>query len=285
MRRSVSNKVRCLLVFLSGICLVASAGADDYVDDDALKTRFEKTLEGLYAAGGIPKSSEILRALRSAKAIDWTPPAQVSPDAPVDPVQQARAATLVIGHLYWCDECKSRHGSFAGGIALSADGIVLTNYHVLDVSDAVVFGAMSANGEVFPIEKILAASEKDDLALIQLRGAKELPVVSLADSVNTGDEIFVISHPDGYFYTLTRGDVSRKFLIGDDKVQRLQVTADFAQGSSGAGIYNRDGKIVGLVTTTHSIYYYDEKEDLEDLQMVVKAGVPLDSIRRLIGIK
>lgn len=283
MRRSVSNKARCLLVVLSGTCLVASARADDYVDDDVLKTRFEKTLESLYSGGGIPKASAILRELRSAKAIEWSPPAPVSPAAPVDPVQHALGATLVIGHLYWCEECKSRHGSFAGGIALSPDGIVLTNYHVLDVSDAVVFGAMSRSGEVFPIEKVLAASEKDDLALVQLRGAKDLPVVTLADSVNTGEEIFVISHPDGYFYSLTRGDVSRKFLLGDDKVQRLQVTADFAQGSSGAGIYNRDGKVVGLVTTTHSIYYYDEKEDLEDLQMVVKAGVPLDSIRRLIG--
>lgn len=265
---------------------MVAASADDYVDDEALKERFERKLEALYSAGGIPTSVQTLRQLRAAKAIEWTPPAVVQPDAPapaLSPVERATRATVVVGHLYWCEECKSRHGSFAGGVVLSPDGIVLTNHHVLDETDSVVFGAMSHSGEVYAIDKVLAASKSDDLALIQLRGAKGLPVAVLADTVATGEEIFVVSHPDGYFFSLTRGLVSRKFLTGKEKIQRLQVTADFAKGSSGSGIFNTAGQIVGLVTTTHSIYYVDDEEELEDLQMVVKAGVPLDAIRRLIG--
>ncbi len=282
MRKSFSSELRCLLVLWSGLCLAAVAFADDYVDDEALQSTFEKKLEALYAAGGIPTSSETLKQLRAAKTIQWTPPAV--PAAPVtDPVEQATRATMVVGHLYWCEECKARHGSFAGGVILSPDGLVLTNYHVIDENDSVVFAAMSRDGQVYPIENVLAASKSDDLALIQLRGASNLPTVTLAPNVNTGDEIFVISHPDGYFYSLTRGIVSRKYLEGEEKVQRLQVTADFAKGSSGSGIFNPAGNLVGLVTTTYSIYYVDEKEDLEDLQMVVKAAVPLDAIRRLIG--
>lgn len=266
---------------------MVAARADDYVDDEALKERFEKKLEALYNAGGVPTSVQTLRQLRAAKAIEWTPPViatEPGPGAPaLTPVERATRATVVVGHLYWCEECKSRHGSFAGGVVLSPDGIVLTNHHVLDETDSVVFGAMSHSGEVYAIEKVLAASKSDDLALIQLRGARDLPVAVLANTVATGEEIFVVSHPDGYFFSLTRGLVSRKFLTGKEKIQRLQVTADFAKGSSGSGIFNTAGQIVGLVTTTHSIYYVDDEEELEDLQMVVKAGVPLDAIRRLIG--
>jgi hypothetical protein len=93
--------------------------------------------------------------------------------------------------------------------------------------------------------------------------------------------VFVISHPDGHFYSLTRGYVSRRYLTAKDRVPRLQITADFAKGSSGAGIFNGRGELAGLVTSTSSIYYNESEGKKENLQMVVKSGVPAESITKL----
>jgi hypothetical protein len=75
--------------------------------------------------------------------------------------------------------------------------------------------------------------------------------------------------------------VSRYFLQPKTKTPRLQVTAPFARGSSGCGIVNDSGQIVGLVTSTNSIYYTQKDNRQEDFQMVVNTCVSLQSIRAL----
>ena len=131
---------------------------------------------------------------------------------------------------------------------------------------------------MFAIDAILVSSKKDDIALIRLRGVKDLPFVPLNATATTGDELFVISHPDGFFYSFTKGYLSRKYLTPKEKTPRLQLTADFAKGSSGAGIFNGGGELVGLATATNSIYNATAADPAGHLQMVIKSGVPVSSI-------
>jgi hypothetical protein len=175
----------------------------------------------------------------------------------------AKEATLVLGHLYLCGKCDRHHGNLAGGVLISSDGLALTNYHVLDFREAVVFGAMTAAGEVYAIDEVLAASKSDDVALIRLRGAKDLAHLPLGTELKTGEALFVVSHPDGHFYTLTHGYLARRYLTPKERVPRLQITADFAKGSSGCGILNRRGELVGLVASTSSIYYNESPNGRE----------------------
>src|SRR5690606_18815429 len=102
--------------------------------------------------------------------------------------------------------------------------------------------------------------KKDDIALIRRRGAENLPFVRIRNTAAKGDGIFVISHPDGFFYSFTKGYLSRKYLTPKEKTPRLQITADIAKGSSGAGIFNNAGELVGLATGTNSVYYGKEEE-------------------------
>lgn len=265
---------------------------DDFIDDAAVKTNFESRLTQLYQQGGLPTGSATAEQLREssragAAPLSATPPvvteAPSPPDASgfVSSFARAKAATLVLGHLYLCGKCEKFHGNLAGGVLLSADGLALTNYHVLDFREAIVFGAMTSSGEIFAIDQVLAASKSDDVALVRLRGASGLPHLTLQPQIETGDEVFVISHPDGHFYTLTRGYVARRYLTAKERVPRLQITADFAKGSSGAGIFNHRGDLVGLVTSTNSIYYSESEGKKDNLQMVVKSGVPVESILKL----
>jgi V8-like Glu-specific endopeptidase len=64
--------------------------------------------------------------------------------------------------------------------------------------------------------------------------------------------------------------------------RRMAITADYAKGSSGAPVFNRKGQVVGVVSSTSSIYYSVENGKKENLQMVVKNCIPVESIRELI---
>jgi len=277
------------LLSLLVLALLCSPGAqvgitsDEFTDDARIKADFESRLGALFEAGGIQTGSETPKQLHRENAGPIPLPAM--PAAAPVPSQtaiydRARDATLVLGHLYLCGKCDKYHANLAGGVLISPDGLALTNYHVLDTREGIVFGAMTSKGQVFAIDEVLASSKKDDIALIRLRDAANLTHVPIREAVATGDELFVISHPDGFFHSFTKGYLSRKYLTTADKVARLQITADFAKGSSGAGIFNTAGELVGLATATNSIYYDKGKESPGHLQMVIKSGVPISSIRR-----
>ncbi len=290
MRRSISSNLPAALAALGLFAIVdgvrPGVRAEDYIDDDAVKTAFENQLGELYRAGGLPAATAIARQLRSATRAPLAPPPGEPSPAPPGPggaIARARAATLVLGHLYLCGKCDKYHANVAGGVLISPDGLAVTNHHVLDARNALVFGAMTADGRLFAIERILAASKSDDLALVRLRGAADLPHAPLQSEISSGDEVFVLSHPDGHFYTLTRGYVARKYLSARERSPRLQITADFAKGSSGSGIFNARGGLVGLAASTNSIYHEVKDGKPVDLQMVVKTGIPAESILPLFG--
>lgn len=272
------------LALASGLSTLGiEVAADDFLDDARIKGDFETRLTALFESGGVPTGSETQRQLREALRITplTLPSRPTAPLAPGSPVvyKNARSSTLLLGHLFLCGTCDQYHASLAGGVVIDPDGLALTNYHVLDNRQGIVFGAMANDGQVYAIEKVVAASEKDDIALIRLRAAADLPYASIQNTIVIGDELFVISHPDGFFHTLTKGYLSRKYLTPEAKVPRLQITADFAKGSSGAGIFNTVGELVGLTTSTNSIYSETEDKSPGHLQMVIKSGVPISSIR------
>lgn len=275
----------CIPVAISLLCTLFTQSLfseEAYLDDEAIKESFSRQLEAAYRAGGLTTGVNLVRQLQKADTASLPPPLASATDTVKAPVESARAATLILGHLYHCDTCKELHASPSGGVVISANGLALTNYHVLNVREAIVFGAMTLQGKFYPIDSVLAASKDNDLALVQLRDATQMPYVALSPSVSTGDELFVISHPDGYFFSLTRGFLSRKYLqLEENRSPRLQITADFAQGSSGCGIFNLQGGLIGLAASTSSIYCAEEGDELEDLQMVVKSGVPTESILKL----
>ncbi len=276
------------------IALAAGCGAprigsasDDFLDDARLKADFETRLTALFEKGGVPSGGETQTQLREASrrkpaSLVPLPPATSAPitRSPSAIYESARRGTVLLGHLFLCGTCDAYHASLSGGVIIHPDGLVLTNYHVLDNRQGIVFGAMTGEGTVHAIGEIVAASEKDDIALIRLRDAENLPHVPMRDTIATGDELFVISHPDGFFHTLTKGYLSRKYLTPRTKAPRLQITAEFAKGSSGAGIFNAAGELVGLTTSTHSIYSGNGEASPGHLQMVIQSGVPISSIRQ-----
>ena len=197
----------------------------------------------------------------------------------------AKTGVLCLGNIYKCDKCPNWHGNIAGGFVISKDGLAVTNFHVMKNEKAGAFGALNINGEIFSIEKVVASSEKDDLAIVKLKGENFDPL-PLKSNSPVGSEVTVISHPEGRFYTVSKGIISRYYFQRSGKEKgspRIAITADFAKGSSGSPVFDNTGSVIGVVASTNSIYYNKTEGIQRNLQMVVKSCIPTSSILALLN--
>ena len=259
-----------------------SLAQDDFVDDLLLRNKFEKGLEAMVEANETVSLANLgtqlsmdhpkVKLLGATKAL-------VSPDTLYE---QCRKSVLVVGRLYNCGKCSKWHTSTASGFAVGRNGIMVTNYHVLENGDGETLGAMDYKGRIYAVQKVLSASKVDDLVVLKLREA-ELTPLPIGSSATVGSDAWVLSHPDRRLYTLTKGMVSRynAFRENNKNVRRMSITADYAKGSSGAPVLNNNGEVIGVVSSTNSIYYNKVKGREENLQMVVKNCIPINALRRL----
>jgi len=180
-------------------------------------------------------------------------------------LQQALDATVQI--IVPDDEGGTSRGS---GTVVSAEGHILTNFHILGDSDSgllynaagEIYIALSPPGENKPPQsryqaKIIESDLSLDLTLIQIVATSSggalpadlgLTIVPLgdSDSVQIGDELTIIGYPSlgGATVTLTRGTVSG-FL---DVEGWLKTDAEINPGNSGGAAINEAGELVGVPT-------------------------------------
>lgn len=196
-----------------------------------------------------------------------------------------KSGVLIVGKLYKCPNCPKNHLITASAFVISEDGLCVTNNHVFaktpkDKNTYLGVFVMDVNGKVYPIEKVLAASTENDVALFKIAvGDNKLSALVLGDESETGDEVSIVSHPDSQFYTYTKGYVSRYYLHPKYKAPRYSITAEFAKGSSGAPVFDDKGQVIGIVSATRSIYYQKGK----NLQMVVREVIPVNGLKSLFN--
>lgn len=278
-------------LFLSSLLLFASlpaALADGFekpVSDSDVRKSFEQKLTELLDGGKTAPVDELVEQLKARKTVERRlPEAEGKASGTASIYQSARGGVLCFGNLYKCDRCDRWHGNIAGGFVISEDGLAVTNYHVMESERAAAFGAMDVEGNTYPVVEVVAASKRDDLAIVRLEGEgfKPLPI---AKGDEVGAEVTVISHPEGRFYTVSKGIISRYYRSrGSNKnAVRMAITADFAKGSSGSPVLNNDGEVVGVVTSTDSIYYNQKDGVEQNLQMVVKSCIPSGAIFDLLS--
>lgn len=173
--------------------------------------------------------------------------------------QQMVRSTLMVGTIYDCGRCEKLHANIAGGVVISKDGLALTNHHVLEREESGVetLMAMTSDGVPRPILEVLACNEKADVALIRLGGETPFHPAPLASHVPTpAQHVRVLSHPRNEYFVLTEGEVSRyvSFHSRRSSTMWMEITAPFGGGSSGSGIFNDQGEVVGLVSRIHPLY-------------------------------
>lgn len=258
----------------------------DYINDRELQASIERAGTVMIDAGQTTENAAFLEQLQRAAAdIPAPAPGALTADGD-DLYEQAADGVLVIAGLYLCGRCDNYHANCATGFVVSADGLVVTNHHVIDKQDNITLVARTRDGRVVPVTEVLASNKADDVALIRIGGEGPYKPLPIARDASVGEPVHTITHPSGRFYCYSTGEISRFFMAqnhGRSDVRRVQITAEFAKGSSGGPILNDLGQVVALVTTTDSVYYTTTDGKQENLQMVFYNCVPYESVLNLFA--
>lgn len=168
--------------------------------------------------------------------------------------------------------------SLGSGFLINTNGMLLTNYHVIEGrSNARI---EFSDGRTTPVLSVLMYSPKLDLALLKIRpGDYDYLELENPDNIALGDQLFIIGHPHGHTWTLTKGYLAGKRT--ERGVPIIQFSADISPGNSGGPVMNMDGKVVGIAT-------YIERRKIEfrdgvyilDPSSVLKFGVAVDAFKR-----
>lgn len=136
--------------------------------------------------------------------------------------------------------------ALGSGFIVSADGRVITNYHVIkDAYSAIV---KLSNGASFAVEGVIASDPDKDVAVLKVPG-RNLAHLQLADSgaAQIGEHVIAIGSPLGLEGTVSDGIVSA---IRDEQNGKtwIQTTAPVSHGNSGGPLLNLKGDVVGVIT-------------------------------------
>ena len=162
----------------------------------------------------------------------------------------------LFSQLFGSPEMRQRvQQSLGSGVIVRADGLVLTNNHVVAGGSEIVIAL--ADKREFKA-KVLLADPRTDLAVVKIDTKGErLPVVPFGDSdaVQVGDLVLAIGDPFGVGQTVTMGIVSalaRTQISASDYQFFIQTDAAINPGNSGGALVTTDGKLAGINTAIYS---------------------------------
>jgi len=137
--------------------------------------------------------------------------------------------------------------SLGSGVIVRADGVVVTNNHVIQGAQEVMV-ALSDRRQL--PAKVLLADARADVAVLKIDvGNEKLPVLALdtSDDVEVGDLVLAIGDPFGVGQTVTNGIVSALARTGPDSDGVfIQTDAAINPGNSGGPLVDMDGDMIGL---------------------------------------
>ena len=150
-----------------------------------------------------------------------------------------------------------------GETAAQGSGVVVgknevaTNCHVIENAQSVAVrqAADSGGGETYRMDsRISARAGERDLCLLfveDLSVPPAAPVAAMgaAKGLTVGEEVYAIGAPKGLELSLSRGVVSQlRGVHGKRAAPLVQTDAAISPGSSGGGLFNADGELVGITT-------------------------------------
>ncbi len=146
------------------------------------------------------------------------------------------------------------------GIIISADGLIMTNKHVVSDANA-TYTVISAEGKELPNARVIARDPVNDIAFVRV-SASGLPAAELGDSaaIQVGQKVVAIGNALGQFQnTVTEGVISgigRPVVASDSSTganaevlsNLLQTDAAINPGNSGGPLLNLQGQVIGINT-------------------------------------
>jgi serine protease Do len=136
------------------------------------------------------------------------------------------------------------------GFILSADGLIMTNAHVVEGADQVLVTLVDKREFK---AKIIGADKRTDVALLKVE-ASGLPAVKTGDvsRLKVGEWVMAIGSPFGLENTVTAGIVSAKKRDTGDYLSFIQTDVAINPGNSGGPLINMRGEVIGINSQIYS---------------------------------
>lgn len=191
--------------------------------------------------------------------------------------------TMVMGSSYLCKRCPNLHLMNASGYVINGEGVIATNYHVIEVKDGVDISGIFASdseGNVYPVIQILAASQANDLAILKIdTKGKKIKHIPFAENELMGEDIYMMGHPYNNLFFMSKGIISRKYISDRDDEVKIAVTTEFGQGASGGPIVNQHGQLMAMVSGVHPHNAQDHGKQGATL-MVTREAIPVSVLHQ-----
>lgn len=150
---------------------------------------------------------------------------------------KVKSSVVVIKTL----DAKGEETTFGSGVVLPS-GKIATNCHV--VKDGVSFQA--GHGKSFVPATLYAGDADKDLCLLQANKLGGSPVqLGKAAMLKVGEAVYAVGAPRGLELSLSDGIVSQ---LRGSSPPMIQTTAAISPGSSGGGLFDSTGRLVGITT-------------------------------------
>jgi len=209
-----------------------------------------------------PRIAALLTALVAILAL-VTPVQAATAQIAADPLAAATTVEPAVARVD--TEIHYQHAIGAGaGIVLDPGGQVLTNFHVVSGADRIT---VTLGGRSYPAE-LIGYDRRDDIAVLEVIGATDLPVAPIgdSDSLTIGEPVVALGNARGTNAPLTReaGTITafgrtvnaEDSLTGsrDELNGLIEFAAPVGAGDSGGPVVNAAGQVVG-VTTAATVNY------------------------------
>ena len=172
----------------------------------------------------------------------------------------------------------SKYNKEGSGVIISldreaGDAYILTNFHVVYHKEAISQNHISDNvglylygqeNDAYRIEaEFVGGSLSHDLAVLKVQGSEVIKhshavaaTLGSSEDVRVGDEVFAVGNPEGFGISLTEGDINvtdeTLSILGADgkttlNLRVIRISAAINEGNSGGGLYDDEGKLIGIV--------------------------------------
>ncbi|MBB4065052.1 DegQ family serine endoprotease [Gellertiella hungarica] len=147
-----------------------------------------------------------------------------------------------------------KQSSLGSGVIATADGMVITNNHVIEGADDIKVAL--ADGREYPCEVVMK-DERVDLAVLRIKSRDRFAALTIgnSDQVEVGDLVLAIGNPFGVGQTVTSGIVSalaRNQVVKSEFGFFIQTDAAINPGNSGGALMNMKGELIGINTAIFS---------------------------------
>ncbi len=217
-----------------------------------------------------------------------------------------QAAVVLIQHHFRILDARGREVNTAlsegSGFAIDPQGVIATNYHLVRPWE---FDARFAGQAITPVSqslkvifadrapdealeaRLVRGSPEMDIALLKVDAPTPLPVVEGFEPdparVRQGDEVAIIGFPLGSALLQTTGQERATTTLTRSTISKvsptlLQLDAPVIQGYSGSPIFNREGKVIGILTARLG----ERGEPIDPSARAIGLGTPIRFLLQLL---